>query len=275
MDSKALEAHLKKKPGLNAIKAIVPVHLYGQCADMAPIIELAKDNGIKVVEDTAQAFGAEYMPGVSGKGSSVKSVKAGTMGDCGSISFFPGKNLGAFGDAGMILARDKDTADKLYRLRNQGSEAANKYRHIYIGRNNRLDAIQAAVLRVKLKYMDSWNKKRMENALYYNKALKDTCLALPYVPVTNTHIYHQYILRAADSSMRDRIIKHLQAMGIDSRVFYPIPLHLQPCFSYLRYKKGDLPQSEKAADTVFTLPVYPELTRQQMDYVIHSVKRIL
>ncbi|MFA5068876.1 MAG: DegT/DnrJ/EryC1/StrS family aminotransferase [Candidatus Omnitrophota bacterium] len=268
ISAEALEAYLKKNSRGHNIKAVVPVHLYGQCADMGPIIKLAERNGLKVIEDAAQAFGADHI--LAGRVN-----KAGVMGDCGSISFFPGKNLGAFGDAGMILTRDRNTSEKLFRLRNQGSDAVNKYRHIYIGRNNRLDAIQAAILRVKLRYIDSWNKKRSQNALYYNEGLKATPLTLPHVSETNTHIYHQYTLRAKNNIMRDKVINHLQAMGVDSRVFYPIPLHLQPCFSYLGYNRGCLPESENAAGQVFTLPVYPELTRQQMDYIIDSIKRIL
>lgn len=257
IDSMLLKKYLTGKP-----KSIIPVHLYGQCADIQAILKIAQEHNLKVIEDTAQAFGAEY-----------KGKKAGTLGDCGTISFFPGKNLGAFGDAGMILTQDKETAEQLYRLRNQGADPENKYKHVYLGRNNRLDAIQAAVLRVKLKYIDTWNKKRAQNAAYYNEKLKNTGFGLPFVPDTNTHIYHQYTLRAKDTVTRDNIVKHLQAKGIDSRTFYPIPLHLQPCFSYLGYKKGDFPESEKAADTAFSIPVYPELTTDQIDYVADSIKK--
>jgi dTDP-4-amino-4,6-dideoxygalactose transaminase len=284
-------------------KSIIPVHLYGQCADMDYILHIAKEHGLKVIEDTAQAFGAachcedraergtkqskdeimdlglpapSEIEGLRSYGARNDGIKkAGTMGDCGTISFFPGKNLGAFGDAGMVLTQDKDIAEKLYRLRNQGADAVNKYKHIYLGHNNRLDAIQAAVLRVKLKYIDSWNSKRAENSAYYNKKLADTGLITPFVTGNNTHIYHQYTLRVKDEKTRDKIVKALQAKDIDSRTFYPIPLHLQPCFSYLGYKKGDFPESENAADKVFSIPVYPELTVEQMDYVVESIKELL
>jgi dTDP-4-amino-4,6-dideoxygalactose transaminase len=279
-------------------KLIIPVHLYGQCVDMDAILSIAKEHNLKVVEDTAQAFGATHHcdntvianpEGVKQSKDEIMDLgllrscgarndgikKAGTMGDCGTISFFPGKNLGACGDAGMILTQDQTTAEKLYRLRNQGADPANKYKHTCLGHNNRLDAIQAAILRVKLKYIDQWNKKRAENAAYYNKKLADTDLIIPYLLKTNTHIYHQYTLRARDKNARDAIVKALQENGIDSRTFYPIPLHLQPCFSYLGYKKGDFPQSERAADEAFSIPVYPELTVEQMDYVVDSIKEIL
>jgi dTDP-4-amino-4,6-dideoxygalactose transaminase len=282
-------------------KIIIPVHLYGQCADMDAVLSIAKAHDIKVIEDTAQAFGAtrhcdntviarrpqadvacpERSRGaiISTNDETCKAgppaVQAGTMGHCGTISFFPGKNLGVFGDAGMVLVQDNVIAEKLSRLRNQGADPANKYKHICLGHNNRLDAIQAAILRVKLKYIDQWNKKRAENAAYYNKKLANTGLIIPYLPKSNTHIYHQYTLRAKDKDLRGRIINTLQEKGIDARTFYPIPLHLQPCFSYLGYKKGDFPESERAADEAFSIPVYPELTVEQMDYVVESIKEQL
>ncbi len=239
------------------IKAIIPVHLYGQCADMDPILKLARKYKIKVVEDTAQSFGAEY-----------KSKKAGTLGDCGTVSFYPGKNLGAFGDAGLILTNSKGLAEKLKIFRNQGNK--NKYYHLVLGRNNRMDTIQAAVLDIKLKYLDEWNRKRQEVAQYYNRNLAELDLKLPVVPDYTTHIYHQYVLRA--QGLNTKFINCLQAKGIDSRVFYPVPLHLQECFKYLGYKAGDLPEAEKAAKQTFTLPIYPELTGEEKDYIIQSVK---
>lgn len=239
------------------IKAVIPVHLYGACADMGGILKLASKFKLKVVEDAAQAFGAEF-----------KGRKAGTIGDCGAVSFYPGKNLGAFGDAGLILTNKKSVAERLIILRNQGNK--NKYYHLLLGRNNRLDTLQAAVLDVKLKYLDLWNKKRQEVAQYYNCNLKGINIKRPYVPGYTTHIYHQYVLRAPLSNKG--IVEHLQAKGIDSRVFYPLPLHLQKCFKYLGYKNGDFPESEKAARQTFTLPIYPELTRKELDYIIQSVK---
>ncbi len=244
---------LKKK---SKIKAIIPVHLYGQCADMDGILKLARKYKLKVVEDTAQAFGAEY-----------KGKKAGTLGDCGAVSFYPGKNLGAFGDAGLILTNNKAVAEKLRILRNQGNE--NKYYHLVLGRNNRLDTIQAVVLDVKLKYLDEWNKKRQEVAGYYNKNLAGLVVKTPVVPSYTTHIYHQYTLRVKGSNKG--FVEYLQANGIDSRVFYPVPLHLQKCFKYLGYKVGDFPEAESAAKQIFTLPIYPEMTQEEKDYIIQTI----
>ncbi len=239
------------------IKAIIPVHLYGQCADMDAILKLAKKYKLKVVEDTAQAFGAEY-----------RGKKAGTMGDCGAVSFYPGKNLGAFGDAGLILTDDKILAEQIKILRNQGNK--NKYYHLVLGRNNRLDTIQAVVLDVKLKYLDEWNRKRQEVAQYYNRNLAGLDIKMPFVPGYTTHIYHQYVLRAPGSNKI--FLEHLREKGIDSRVFYPVPLHLQECFKYLGFKPGDFPQAEKTAKQVFTLPIYPELTQEEKDYIIDQVR---
>ena len=259
----SLEKILSRKNKLK-IKAIIPVHLYGQCADMDGISKLARKYKLKVVEDTAQAFGAEYLPaGRQGKGK-----KAGTLGDCGAVSFYPGKNLGAFGDAGLILTNNKAVAERLKILRNQGNK--NKYYHLLLGRNNRLDTIQAVVLDVKLKYLDAWNKKRQEVAQYYNNNLAKLAIKTPFVPSYTTHIYHQYTLRAPVSNKA--IVDHLQAKGIDSRIFYPVPLHLQKCFKYLGYKAGDFPEAESAAKQIFTLPIYPELTGEEKDYIIQSVK---
>jgi len=252
----SVEKILSKKNKFK-IKAIIPVHLYGQCADMDGILKLARKYKLKVVEDTAQAFGAEY-----------KGKKAGTMGDCGAVSFYPGKNLGAFGDAGIILTNNKTVAKRLNILRNQGNE--NKYYHSVLGRNNRLDTIQAAVLDVKLKYLDGWNRRRQEIARYYNDKLSGLEIKTPFVPSYTTHIYHQYVLRRPVSNKK--FVEYLQASGIDSRVFYPVPLHLQKCFKYLRYKAGDFPEAESAARQVFTLPIDPEMTQEEKDYIIDKVR---
>ena len=245
------------KQGKLKIRAIIPVHLYGQCADMHGILKLARKYKLKVVEDTAQAFGAEY-----------KGKKAGTMGDCGAVSFYPGKNLGAFGDAGMILTNNKPLAEKIKILRNQGNK--DKYYHILLGRNNRMDSLQAAVLDVKLKYLDEWNKQRQEVARYYNRNLAGLALKTPFVAPYSTHIYHQYVLRTAGPNKA--LMDYLQSKGIDSRVFYPVALHLQKCFKYLGYKRGDFPEAEKAARQSLTLPIDPGLTREEMDYIIQAVK---
>lgn len=251
-----IEKAIKQKRSLR-VKAIVPVHLYGQCADMDSILRIARKYKLKVVEDAAQAFGAEY-----------KGKKAGTIGDYGAISFFPGKNLGAFGDAGMVLTNDQRIANQIRILRNQGNKE--KYHHIALGYNNRMDTIQAAVLKVKLKYLDFWNRKRQENAAYFNQQLKSPDIKTPFVPEYTTHIYHQYVLRLGRPSAS--LIEHLRNKGIDSRVYYPMPLHLQECFKYLGYRKGDFPQSEKAALQTLAIPVYPDLTKEQMDYITSAIK---
>ena len=251
-----IEKALKKKNKLK-IKAIVPVHLYGQCADIDGILKIAKKHKLKIVEDTAQAFGADY-----------KERKAGTFGDCGALSLFPGKNLGAFGDAGAILTNNQAIAERLKIFRNQGNKE--KYYHLVIGYNTRLDTIQAAILKVKLKYLDGWNKRRQENAEYFNQQLKGLPLKTPFVPGYTTHIYHQYILRLNGSSQK--LIEHLRAKGIDSRVYYPVSLHLQKCFKDLGYKKGDFPECERACKETLAIPVYPDLTQEEKDYIVSSIK---
>jgi len=251
-----IEKALKKKNKLK-IKAIVPVHLYGQCADIDGILKIAKKHKLKVVEDTAQAFGADY----EGK-------KAGTFGDCGALSLFPGKNLGAFGDAGAILTNNQAVAERLKIFRNQGNKE--KYYHLVIGYNNRLDTLQAAILKVKLKYLDGWNKRRQENAEYFNQQLKGLPLKTPFVPAYTTHIYHQYILRLNGASQK--LIEHLRAKGIDSRVYYPVPLHLQKCFKALGHKKGDFPEAERACMQTLAIPVYPDLTQEEKYYIVSSIK---
>jgi len=262
----SIEKAIKEKKKIK-IKAIIPVHLYGQCADMDAILKIAKKYKLKVIEDTAQAFGAEYLPaGRHGEGK-----KAGTIGDCGSTSFFPGKNLGAFGDAGMVITNNKKAAEGIRILRNQGNK--DKYYHLVLGHNNRLDTIQAAVLNVKLKYLDSWNKKRQENAAYFNRQLQGLPLTTPFVPIYTTHIYHQYVLRLNGPSAK--LVEHLRDKGIDSRVYYPVPLHLQKCFKHLGYKKGDFPESETACSQTLAIPVYPDLTREEMDYIIGAIKEFL
>jgi dTDP-4-amino-4,6-dideoxygalactose transaminase len=267
ISAESIKHVLKQKKKLN-IKAIVPVHLYGQCVDMDSILGIARTYKLKIVEDAAQSFGAEYLT-CSGRQDEGK--KAGTMGDCGAVSFFPGKNLGAFGDAGMVLTNSKIIDEKLRILRNQGNKE--RYFHLMLGYNNRLDAIQAAVLNVKLKYLDSWNKKRQGNAEYFNQQLKDYPIKTPHVAKYTTHIYHQYVLRLDSPSKK--LIEHLRNKGIDARVYYPLPLHLQKCFRYLGYKKGDFPESEKASCHTLAIPVYPDLTKEEMDYIIDSIKEFL
>lgn len=266
ISSSSVEETLKRKKKLK-IKAIVPVHLYGQCADMAAILRIARKYGLKVIEDTAQAFGAKYLPA----GRQGKSKYAGTMGDCGAVSLFPGKNFGAFGDAGMVLTNSAAINEKVRILRNQGNKV--KYNHLMIGFNNRLDTIQAAVLQVKLKYLKDWNEKREKNAGYFNQRLLGLALKTPFLLPASSHVYHQYVLRLNTSSKK--LIEHLRGKGIDSRVYYPVPLHLQKCFKYLGYRKGDFPESEKASQQTLAIPVYPDLTPEELDYIAGSIREFL
>jgi len=254
------------------IKAIIPVHLYGQCADMTPILALAERYDLLVIEDAAQALGAEY-PFPDG----VK--KASTIGDLGILSFFPSKNLGGYGDGGMVLTHKEDLALKLKLLRGHGSK--NKYFNEIVGGNFRLDALQAAVLRIKLKYLDKWQQKRRENASYYNKLFKESGLVgenfiqLPEAVyrdsgVQDYHTYHQYVVRAKD---RDDLKAFLKEKGVATAVYYPLPLHLQKCFADLGYRGGDFPESEKAAYEVLALPIYPELTANQQEFLVTCIKK--
>ncbi len=240
-------------------KAIIPVHLYGQCADMDRILAIAKKHNLKVIEDCAQAIGATY----NGK-------KAGSMGVAGCISFFPSKNLGGFGDGGMVVTNDENIYKQVKLMRVHGS--LSKYSHSVIGYNSRLDNLQAAVLRIKLRKLDGWAEKRRENAAYYDKAfsgLKN--IVTPYVAPGNVHVYHQYILMV-NKAIRDKMIEFLNENGIESRVYYPIPLHIQDCYKGLGYKAGDFPNSENAASGTLALPVYPEMKNSDKKFIVNTIK---
>ena len=252
IDAASVRAKLAKKT-----KAIMPVHLYGLMADMDAINAVAKERGLKVVEDNAQAIGAKY-----------KGKVAGSVSDAGGISFFPGKNLGAYGDAGAIVTSDAKLAETMKRLRVHGSKS--KYVHDLIGVNSRLDNLQAAILIIKLKYLDGWTQKRQANAAYYNSQLKGLPLTTPYVPEGQTHVYHQYTLRVPRH--RDELMTFLNENGIEARIYYPIPLHLQECFMFLGCKKGELPETEKAMDEAVSIPVYSELSLEQKEYVVGKIK---
>ncbi len=240
-------------------KAIIPVHLYGQCAEMDPILAIAEKHGLAVIEDAAQAIGSED----NGR-------RAGSMGTVGCFSFFPSKNLGAFGDGGAVVANDVELAERIRILRGHGSNP--KYYHKYVGGNFRLDAIHAAVLRVKLKELDNWTTARQQNAAFYDKAF--AALGLPadtlQTPVVkqNRHIFNQYVLRVEN---RDELIKHLKANQVGCEVYYPLSLHEQECFRDLGYKRGDFPESERAADSTIAIPIYPELTSAQKLRVVETV----
>ncbi len=238
-------------------KAIMPVHLFGQCAEMDTINEIARKHNLFVIEDGAQAIGAEY-----------KGKRAGSLGDVGCFSFFPSKNLGCCGDGGLVTTNNDDLAEKIRILRQHGSKP--KYYHKIIGGNFRLDTIQAAVLLEKFPYLEEWHKGRQKNADYYNEHLKDVVIT-PYVESYNKMIYNQYTVR---TPKRDELQSKLNEATIGNAIYYPVPLHLQECFAYLGYKEGDLPESEKAANEVISIPIYPELTKEQKDYVISVIKDI-
>jgi len=248
-------------------KAIIPVHLYGQCADMAPIMELARRHNLSVVEDAAQAIGSEYRDG----------RRACSMGTVGCLSFFPSKNLGCLGDGGMVVTSDPDLAERMRILRVHGSHP--KYYHKLIGGNFRLDTIQAAVLNVKLNYLDGWTKRRQENADRYRALFQQSGLVqkghvrLPEAVyrdsgVKHHHIYNQFVLRV---DRRDDLIAHLRKKEIGAEIYYPVPFHLQECFQYLGHKEGDFPESEQAAKETIAIPIYPELTVAQQTEVFEAI----
>ncbi len=238
-------------------RVIMPVHLYGQMADMDSIMHLAHEHKLIVVEDAAQAIGAEY-----------KERRAGSIGDYGCFSFFPSKNLGAAGDGGMIVTNGAQRAEKLRILRNHGSNP--KYYHKVVGGNFRLDALQAAIITVKLKHLDGWTAGRQRNAQAYNQlfAKANLPIGLPKV-ATNRHIFNQYVIRVPQ---RNGLQAHLQKKGIGTEVYYPVPLHMQECFAYLGHKPDEFPESEKAANETLALPIFPELTQQQLEYVVNSIR---
>ena len=249
-------------------KAIIPIHLYGQCADMKPILDIAQRHELAVIEDAAQALGATYPDG----------RRTGNMGTVGCFSFFPSKNLGAMGDAGMVVTNDAALADRLRTLRVHGAE--HKYYHRLMGGNFRLDAIQAAVLNVKLKYLDDWTHQRDRNASRYESLFKGSGLLetnqvqLPtavyaHAGIDNHHIYNQFVIRA---QQRDQLRTHLRENGVVSEIYYPIPLHLQECFGNLGYHEGDFPEAERAAGETLALPIYPELNDEQQAYIVDTIQ---
>jgi dTDP-4-amino-4,6-dideoxygalactose transaminase len=244
-------------------RALMPVHLYGQCAETEEILRIAERHNVPVIEDAAQAIGAEE----AGR-------QAGSMGALGCFSFYPTKNLGAAGEAGMVTANDEQLAARLRRLRVHGG--ATEYHHDEVGFNSRLDTLQAAVLRVKLPYLDAWSDARRERADTYTRLLADAGLegevTPPFIRPGVRHIFHQYVVRVG-AARRDALIEHLKASGVGTKVYYPVPLHLQECFAYLGYREGDFPESERAARETLALPIYPELTREQQEYVVETVRR--
>jgi dTDP-4-amino-4,6-dideoxygalactose transaminase len=241
------------------VKALMPVHLYGQMADMPALMEIAQANQLRVIEDAAQAIGSEDVHG----------RRACSYGDVGCLSFFPTKNLGAFGDAGMCVANDPGLSERMEILRVHGGKP--KYFHSLIGGNFRMDELQAAVLNVKLEHLDSWTDGRQRNAAFYDEAFARADLGRAVqTPAKGTgrHIYNQYILRVRD---RDLLRQHLTAAGVGTEIYYPLALHQQKCFAYLGHRTGDFPESERAAEETLALPIFPELTRTQLQYVVDMI----
>ena len=236
-------------------KAIVPVHLYGQCANMNPILEIARQYDLAVIEDCAQAHGSIY-----------KNQMAGTMGDVGCFSFYPSKNLGAFGDGGLVLTNNPDIAEKVTKLRNYGQEE--RYYHSIKGFNSRLDELQAAILNAKLPYLNSWNQRRREIAQHYHQAFSSVGIVCPLEDAERFHIYHLYVIRVPQ---RDYFQQLLQEEGITTIIHYPIPVHLQKCYAECEWQSRFLPVTEKLASEIVSLPLYPELTDGEVNYIIKKV----
>jgi dTDP-4-amino-4,6-dideoxygalactose transaminase len=261
MDVSQVRAALDRHP---KVKVIMPVHLFGACADMDPILEIAAERGLAVVEDAAQSIGAEYKNG----------RRAGSMGVVNCFSFYPGKNLGAYGDAGMVTTDDEAISKRLRALREHGG--VTRYVHEWIGWNSRLDALQAAILSVKMRYLDEWTEARRKNADLYRRlfAERGTAVMTPVVAGYATrHVTNQFVVRCGER--RDELRRYLAARGIGSEVYYPIPLHLQTCFAYLGYGPGSFPLSEGLAKETLALPVHPELTREDVERVVSLVSDFL
>jgi len=243
-----------------SVRAVIPVHLYGQPADMDPILEVARKHNLLVIEDACQAHGATY-----------KDRKAGSLGISGCFSFYPGKNLGAYGEGGAVVTQEEDIADKIRMIRDHGQEK--KYFHQMEGYNGRLDAIQAGVLRIKLKRLDNWNQSRRENAAYYNEVLSDIAgVTIPDEADFARSVYHLYVILV---DKRDELQDFLNSKDIATGLHYPLPLHLQQAYAHLGYKEGDFPVTEEVAGMLLSLPMFPELTREQIAYVASSIKEFM
>lgn len=239
-------------------KAIVPVHLYGQAADLDPILEIAAERNLVVIEDACQAHGALH----SGR-------RVGSLGDAGCFSFYPGKNLGAYGDAGMIVTNSRDVAERVRLLRNYGQ--LQKYRHEILGYNRRLDSIQAAILRAKLKHLNDWNDARRRAASLYSELLSDVeGIHTPSVSGVSSHVFHLYVIQHPN---RDGLLDYLRGQGVQAGLHYPTPVHLQPCYQNLGVPSGALPITEEIASRVISLPIYPEITTEQIEFVCTMIKR--
>jgi UDP-2-acetamido-2-deoxy-ribo-hexuluronate aminotransferase len=249
-------------------KAIVPVHLYGQCADMEPILKIAEKHNLYVVEDNAQAIGADYTFSDGSK------KKAGTIGNIGTTSFFPSKNLGAYGDGGALFIQDEKVAKLAGMIANHGQEV--KYYHDVIGCNSRLDTIQAAILSVKLKYLDEYIRARQQVASVYDEAFKKVDgLQIPFRSKNSTHVFHQYTLKLDEKIDRDLVKNELQKLGVPTMIYYPVPLHLQKAYSNPSFPEGSFPVSEKFSRTIISLPIHTEMKKEHQEYIIESVKRVM
>lgn len=245
-------------------KAIIPVHLFGQCADMEKILAIANKHKLYVIEDSAQSISSDYTF------SNGKRCKAGTMGHIGTTSFFPSKNLGTYGDGGAIYTNDDTLADAMRVITNHGSKV--KYYHLKIGVNSRLDSIHAAILRIKLRYLDEYTAARQKVALYYDNELKNIKqLSIPAREEKSTHIFHQYTLVLKDVD-RNKFIEYLKNKGIPVMIYYPVPFHLQDAFRYLPYKEGDFPVTEHLCKHVISLPIHTEMDEEQLKYIVNSIK---
>lgn len=258
IDTEALEALITDRT-----KAIIPVHLFGQCANMNRITEIASAANITIIEDTAQAMGCNFYMKDN------KTLKAGTIGHIGCTSFFPSKNLACFGDGGAVITRDDVLAKKIRTIANHGMQV--KYHYDYVGVNSRLDSIQAAILSVKLKYLDSYNMARQKAAGFYDNAFRDSpAIHIPFRAPHSDHIFHQYTLKIQNGK-RDELKEYLHSKGIPSMIYYPVPLHLQKAFEFLGHKKGDFPASEEICEKVISLPMHTELDEEQIKYISRTV----
>jgi len=253
IDVNKIEEKISKKT-----KAILPVHLYGNPCDIDIILEIAKEHDLKVIEDCCQAHGAEY-----------KRIKVGSFGDASAFSFYPTKNLGAYGDGGMVLTNNDEISEKVKLLRNYGQKK--KYYHLINGFNSRLDELQAAILRVKLKKLEEWNDKRRKNAKIYNELLKKTGVTLPVEKMCVKHVYHQYVIRIKN---RDKLQSWLKSKGVMTDIHYPIPIHLQKVYAPLEIKKGSLQIVEKFIKEIISLPIYPELKEEQIEKIIQLISQV-
>jgi dTDP-4-amino-4,6-dideoxygalactose transaminase len=251
MDANKLEAAITPRT-----KVILPVHLFGQSANLAPILEIARRRNLKVVEDACQAHGGAY-----------GDRKVGTFGDAGCFSFYPSKNLGAYGDGGFVCTNDAETADRLRLLRNYGQRR--RYYHATKGFNSRLDEVQAAILRTKLPYLDEANHRRQQMALHYDELLRDTPVTTPKRAKYGTHVFHLYVIRAP---RRDALMAYLSEQGVETIIHYPVPVHLQEAYKDLNMGKGSLPVAEKAAEEIVSLPLYPEMRQDEIEFVAECIR---